>query len=227
MVKRPASGDETRLWAHMMGDVTPLNRRKNNSRHAGPGHLGQQKARPIRSADVAALRSDPPRPNNSRLAALKREMAFRSRGGNRKSEAHPPPEEKHIHQMDRRNALRLRRGQMQIDATLDLHGQSQAEAHGALNAFLAEAAMRGHRCILVITGKGPLLSRDSEREDQGWDEEISAGDLRIERRGVLRRALPRWLSEPQNRARVIGWHPARGRHGGAGAFYVLLRRMRG
>lgn len=226
MVRRPVTGDETRLWAHMMGDVTPLNRRKNRLRYARPGHMGQQKSRPVRSADLSAPGSDAPRPHNRRRATLQRDMAFRSHGGKRKGEALPPPEEKHTHQMDRRNALRLRRGQMEIDATLDLHGRSQAEAHGALNAFLAEAAMRGDRCTLVITGKAPLLSRDSGLEDQGWDEETSAGDLRIERRGVLRRMLPRWLSEPQNHARVIAWHPARGRHGGGGAFYVLLRRTR-
>ena len=44
--------------------------------------------------------------------------------------------------------------------------------------------------------------------------------------GVLRAAVPRWLNEPPNRARILAFAPARDRHGGAGALYVLLKRLR-
>jgi DNA-nicking Smr family endonuclease len=105
--------------------------------------------------------------------------------------------------IDRRNWERLRRGQVAIERTLDLHGQTQAEAHAALERFLTMAAAASLRCVLVVTGKG-------------------SG----ERRGVLRLMVPRWLAEAGNRDIVLTYSPARPRHGGDGALYVLLRRRR-
>jgi DNA-nicking Smr family endonuclease len=103
--------------------------------------------------------------------------------------------------LDRSSALRLKRGDMPIAARLDLHGMTQAEAHRALVRFVAEAHAAGKRNVLVITGKG-----------SGGGE------------GVLRRAVPRWLEEAATRALVLTVEPARPRHGGNGALYVLLRR---
>jgi len=100
--------------------------------------------------------------------------------------------------LDRRSADRLRRGQLAIEARLDLHGLTQAEAHRALDDFVARAHDGGKRCVLVITGKS----------------------------GVLREAVPRWLHETPSRGRVLGFTPAQPRDGGAGALYLLLRRRR-
>jgi DNA-nicking Smr family endonuclease len=107
--------------------------------------------------------------------------------------------------VDRRNAERLRRGERAIDARLDLHGMTQDEAHRALDAFLARAEQAGWRCVLVITGKGRPGTSAA---------------------GVLRAAVPRWLNEAPNRARLLAIAAAQPKHGGAGALYVLLRRKR-
>jgi DNA-nicking Smr family endonuclease len=104
--------------------------------------------------------------------------------------------------LDRRTWLRLRRGQIVVEQTLDLHGQSQERAHERLGAVLAAAQAQGRRCLLVVTGKG---------EASG---------------GVLRHMVPRWLNEAGNRERIVGFCAAQRRHGGAGALYVLLRRTR-
>ena len=56
--------------------------------------------------------------------------------------------------LDRRTATRLRRGQILIDSSLDLHGLTQREAHSTLANTLTAAQARGERCVLVITGKG-------------------------------------------------------------------------
>jgi DNA-nicking Smr family endonuclease len=106
--------------------------------------------------------------------------------------------------LDRRTAERLRGGALPIEARLDLHGMTQAEAHRALDTFLARAVEAEKRCVLVITGKGGRM----------------AGD------GVLRAAVPRWLNEAPNRARLLAFAPAQPQHGGAGALYLLLRRRR-
>jgi DNA-nicking Smr family endonuclease len=100
--------------------------------------------------------------------------------------------------LDRRSAERLRRGARRIEARLDLHGMTQAEAHRALDEFLALADAAGQRCVLVITGKG----------------------------GVLRAGVPRWINEQPNRSRVLAVMPAQPKDGGAGALYILLRRRR-
>ncbi len=118
--------------------------------------------------------------------------------------------------MDKRQADRFRRGQMSIDAKLDLHGCRQAEAHRRLLGFVERAHQRGHRCLLVITGKGGRPDPDADDADFMPDRA----------QGVLRRNLPRWLQEPGLREKVLSVSPARSRHGGDGAFYVLLRRRR-
>ena len=109
-----------------------------------------------------------------------------------------PPPRRSGRGLDRRTAERLRRGEMAIEARLDLHGMTQEEAHRALTRFLARAHAAGQRCTLVITGKG----------------------------AVLRDAVPRWLAEDDAQARVLATSQAQPRHGGGGALYVLLRRVR-
>jgi DNA-nicking Smr family endonuclease len=116
--------------------------------------------------------------------------------------------------VDKRTAERFRRGRMGIDARLDLHGHTQADAHRALHAFIRAAHGRGDRCVLVITGKGA----PREREELGFMPDRDSG--------VLRRNVPRWLAETPVRGLVLGVENARTQHGGGGAYYVLLRRKR-
>ncbi len=106
--------------------------------------------------------------------------------------------------IDRRTAERLRRGELPIDGRLDLHGLTETAAHRTLDRFIAEALAAEMRVLLIITGKGS----------------VSEGG------GVLRRNLPRWIAAGDNAARVLRIEQARPQHGGAGAFYVLLRRRR-
>ena len=122
--------------------------------------------------------------------------------------------------IDRRTQQRLIRGQVEIDARIDLHGHSQAEARMALHGFLIRARERGHRLVLVITGKGeaPFARHTLHSRDVHHDPG---------RHGVLRRALPQWVNETEFRELVSGFQPAHPKHGGGGAFYVRLRRARG
>lgn len=107
--------------------------------------------------------------------------------------------------VDKRTAQRMRRGQLPIEARIDLHGLTEADAHRALAAFVIGAQQSGRRCVLVVTGKG--------RREEG-------------RAGILRRNVPRWLNEPPNRARILAFSHALPRDGGEGALYVLLRRRK-
>lgn len=106
----------------------------------------------------------------------------------------------------RRERSQLSKGKKEIEARLDLHGMTQARAHRALSGFLHRAHGEGLTFVLVITGKGKV---GAEAE-----------------RGVLRRQVPQWLSQPEFRTFVVGFEEAHIGHGGAGALYVRIRRSR-
>jgi len=113
--------------------------------------------------------------------------------------------------IDRKIATRMKRGKLEPQARIDLHGMTQEQALPALNRFVTEAASRQHRLVLVITGKGRV------RPDHGPIPE---------RPGVLRRAVPQWLRNGMLRSLVLDVTEAHISHGGSGAFYVYLRRQR-
>jgi DNA-nicking Smr family endonuclease len=112
--------------------------------------------------------------------------------------------------IERRLKRELARGRAPIDAALDLHGLTQAEAHQALRGFLRHSQTRGARLVIVVTGKGGAID-----ELSGWPNE----------RGVLKRLTPQWLREPDLRSVVLGFEEAGRAHGGSGALYVRLRRL--
>lgn len=122
----------------------------------------------------------------------------------------PPP----LTDFDRRKARQISSGKVVIDGRLDLHGLRQRDARARLRAFLFDAFAQGHRTALIITGKG---EPSQPAEPQLYQPEASS-------RGVLRRAVPLWLEEPELRSVVSGFTVAGIRHGGNGALYVQLRK---
>lgn len=120
--------------------------------------------------------------------------------------AKPPP----LAPLGRRLKQRVARGHEPIDARIDLHGMTQARAHAALLVFLQRSQADGARMVLVVTGKG---SGRGERDPAAP-------------RGVLKRQVPQWLSLPEFRSFVGGFEDAHVGHGGEGALYVRLRRLR-
>ena len=106
---------------------------------------------------------------------------------------------------------RLRRGLIEPEARIDLHGMTQGAAHRTLFAWLTTAHNRGHRLVLVVTGKG----NPKNDENAPW--------MRSEH-GVLKQMVPRWLNEPELAALIAYSRPAHAKHGGAGALYVYLRK---
>lgn len=109
------------------------------------------------------------------------------------------------HPIEKPVVRKLARGRLPIDGRIDLHGLTQSEAHNLLFDFLARAHERGLRHVLVITGKGS--SRGSQ--------------------GVLKRLVPEWLTKPEFRFLISGHEDAGRSHGGEGALYIRLRRVRG
>lgn len=109
--------------------------------------------------------------------------------------------------MDPRSWQKLLRGKMAPEARIDLHGMTLSEAHPELISFLLSAQTRGLRLVLVITGKGKAVTEPVPRPV-----------------GALRHQVPHWLRLPPLGMIVQQVSDAHLKHGGAGAFYVWLRR---
>ncbi len=179
MSRRPLRPDERRDWARVASTVSPL-----------PG----RRAPAADDVGVVTPPADKPAPRGHSVSAP-------DPGAARKT-APPPPAE-------RGGERRVRRGQVEVEARLDLHGMTQMQARAALRGFLFQARETGRRAVLVITGKGAPDARAGFGPDAP---------------GVLRRRLPDWLAETDVRPFIAGYAPAHARHGGAGAWYVFLKR---
>lgn len=119
--------------------------------------------------------------------------------------------------LDRRTSQRLARGQIEIDARIDLHGESVETARLKLTNFIVNARSRGARTVLVITGKG--ASEFTSHTLHG-----STHFHAPERQGRLRRMATKWFHDADFSHMISGFQPAHPKHGGGGAFYVRLRR---
>jgi len=177
---RPLTADEHALWSHVTRSIAPLRR-----------------VRPQREAEPAAEENHP-KPAKPAPAAPAVRIPL----------PHPAPRPPGLAPIDRRLKQKLARGREAIDASIDLHGLTQAEAHVVLVRFLRNARANGARLVLVITGKG------ARSDDFAAD------------RGVLRRQVPLWLRSAELREAVIGFDWAHAAHGGEGALYVRIRRAR-
>lgn len=110
------------------------------------------------------------------------------------------PETKRVPQtLDINNDKKTRRGRVDIDAKIDLHDMTQAEAQPALFRAVMRAAKHNKKCLLVVTGKGVRLD------------------------GVLRRNFPNWINDPSLRPHIATYAQAHIKHGGSGAWYVFLK----
>jgi DNA-nicking Smr family endonuclease len=180
MTTRKPSADEQALFRKAMQGTKPIARKKRAVQSPPPAKPEGVTAKPsaARPRPVPAV-APPPAPKGA-----------------------PPLAAGRIADLDKRTGERFKRGEMAIDAKIDLHGLTQAEAHDRLQGFLAKAAGGGKRCVLIVTGKGA----------GGW--------------GVLRDSVPRRLNEPALRRHLLAYAQAQPRHGGAGALYALLKRKR-
>ena len=176
--RRQLTTDEEHLWSFVVRTIKPLRQAKKRATAVLP-----------KGAPLVAAPSGKQRPAVDPAAAVPR-----------RRQALPPPIA-----IIRREKQQLSRGRTAIDARIDLHGMTQAQAHAALRQFLYRSQTCGAKFVLVITGKGvPNASR-----------------------GVLRHQVPLWLALPEFRGCVLGFDVAHVGHGGEGALYVRLRKASG
>lgn len=105
--------------------------------------------------------------------------------------------------LDRRILQKLKRGDFAHRGHLDLHGMNREEARVAVDRFISEKRAAGHRCVLIVHGRG-----------KGSKDQIP----------VLKGLLRSWLERGRLGRSVLAFCTARPHDGGAGAMYVLLRK---
>ena len=97
---------------------------------------------------------------------------------------------------------RLRRGELAVEASLDLHGMDRKVARQRVRAFVLASLKRGHRCVLIVHGRG-------KRSREGIP--------------VLKNNLVAWMEAASGIGRhILAFVTARPCDGGPGAVYVLL-----
>jgi DNA-nicking Smr family endonuclease len=104
--------------------------------------------------------------------------------------------------LQQRLLKRLRRGQLPVEAELDMHGMTMPVAENELVRFLAICRERHIRCVRIIHGKGYGSGSSSP---------------------VLKNRLNHWLRQHHE---VLAFTSTPREAGGAGAMYVLLRTQR-
>lgn len=191
---KDAGPADEELWRRVTESVKPLRRRAEPVHRPAPPETRTPSRAPRETETAPTFTAQPQFPRAHATPPVSLTLA-------------PPPElmPGTAAGIDKRTLNRLRRGLITPERRIDLHNMTQAEAHGALNGFLAGAQAAGKRCVLVITGKG-------YRSDSSV--------------GVLKSNVPHWLNDPANRARILAFTHATPTDGGEGALYVLLRRQR-
>ncbi len=209
--------EDARLWEKVTETVSPLQERApGNSRQAQPEH-----GAPTDKGKPPAIPGPGSRPGDSGPGDSGPGDSGPGDSAAQKAKAKGPPPEP-VLGIERRLARRLDKGSRAIERVIDLHGLTRDQARARLFQEVAASRERGERRLLVITGKGLSSGRANE---EGGETDLPPHETAS--RGILRRSLPDWLKEDEMARHVVAFEPARPRHGGGGAFYVILRRSRG
>ncbi len=196
MSGRKPRKDELELWSRVAQTARAIPKSQSTPEYTPPPKL--------RAASTAA-----PEPHGS-----EKRFKLTGRAGQMAHDLVPEVTERLSGQpvrMDRKTFRNLQRGKMRPDARIDLHGMTLERAHSALTRFILSAHVSEKRLLLVITGKG-------KHRDTG-------GPIPV-RQGVLRHQVPEWLRLPPLSTAVLQVTTAHVSHGGAGAYYVYLRKSR-
>jgi DNA-nicking Smr family endonuclease len=198
MRRRRLSAEDRELWHRYTRAADPLDAARRDA--------GQVQEDPPRSEPRRAPEPPAERPAPFRLGAR-----AKARGG---THALAPPISDQVAaqplRMDARTHKRMKAGKLRPEGKLDLHGMTLAQAQPTLTRFVLDAHGRGKRLVLVVTGKGKSKPSD---------------DVMPNRLGVLKHQVPAWLAMPPLAPVVLQVTEASRAHGGAGAYYVYLRRV--
>jgi len=203
--KRNLTPEEEQLWRQAMKDIAPL-------QDSTPFSLDDDHAPKGKATSHSAREWEPPAPK--KLARVNPPVIRHPepQAAKRKSSGAAALED-----LNRQETKRVKRGRIEVDGKIDLHGMRQSEAHQELIHRLSDARLRGKRILLVVTGKG---SSGKESRNDGSEPFWARGG------GVLKQQVPVWLREEPLRSMIFSVQEAHQRHGGGGALYVFLKKVR-
>ncbi len=195
--RRKLTEEERELWSRVAASTTPFHPKRPVSAETEPDPKASKPAPKVPRPEVKDFRIGQSSPD----FAFRHDLA--------------PSIAEHLARqpvvMDRKAHRAMTRGKLEPEAKIDLHGMTLAQAHPELIRFILNAQDNGRRLVLVITGKGK----------KGLDD----GPI-PQRQGILRHQVPQWLRLPPLGAVVMQVDQAHLKHGGSGAYYVYLRRLR-
>ena len=175
----PDEQDDSGLFTQAMKDVSPL-----KSDRAETGKLRPQPSIQAREANrmhnIPDGMADPRFPEDLDSSE---NLVYRGAG------------------VQHRTMRKLQRGQIDIEAELDLHGLRLTEAKTVLIDFIAHCQQLNVKCARIIHGKG---NRSPENTP------------------VIKTHLAFWLKQ---RSDILAYCSARPADGGTGALYVLFKRL--
>ncbi len=112
--------------------------------------------------------------------------------------------------IDKNKLSLLKRGKLQPEFILDLHGMNTTLAKKKSVESIRSNYLMGKRLLLIITGKGKS-TRTNFFENGSHI-------------GIIRKSLKSWLYESDMRTKILGIVSSHIKHGGEGAFYIYLKK---
>lgn len=106
---------------------------------------------------------------------------------------------------------KLKQGKIRIQKKIDFHGCSLIKAETIFDNTISSCFNSNTRCILFITGKGN--KRESQERD---NKKLFYGKIRL--------SIKNWALKISNQKKILYFSEALIKHGGAGSFYVYLRK---
>lgn len=177
MTKSPKNDDDKAAFAKAMQGVKPLRHQTNKATFQPP-----RPKKPIRRPIEDDIQAELPFSDHENLDPLASdELVSFSRPG-----------------LQHKILRKLRLGQYNVEAILDLHRKTVEEARESLSHFLLKCKKMGINHVLIVHGKGHSTGKP-----------------------ILKNKLNHWLRQTDM---VLAFCSAAPKHGRGGALYVLLRR---
>ena len=109
----------------------------------------------------------------------------------------------------------LKRGNINIDRRIDLHGYSLEKAHEKFISEVRKNYNKNKRCLLIITGKGVHKKIENE---QDTNPKLFYGKIK--------NSIINWINEDNLKKYILTYQDAGFEHGGDGALFVYLRKKK-
>ena len=115
-----------------------------------------------------------------------------------------------IRQLDKNILRKIKKGNLIVEESLDLHGYTLEESKEKVVKFIEKNFNNKKRFLLIITGKGRRLD-----VSEGW-----------RGKGKLKENVPHWLSSVYLSKYVLWFDKATSDKGGDGALMVYLKKSK-